>query len=105
MRAQCWLVYDMPRTNMPIDRRTFILAGAASAAAAQTTSQRKLRIAIVGTGHRAWAHIQVLKALPEFEIVALADPTPANLDHAASLIGTKTATYSDYRKMLAERKD
>jgi predicted dehydrogenase len=90
---------------MPLDRRTFILAAGASVAAAQTDSQKKLRIAIVGTGHRAWAHIQVLKALPEFEIVALADPTPANLDHAASLIGTKTATYSDYRKMLAERKD
>jgi predicted dehydrogenase len=89
---------------MPLDRRTFILAGA-SAAAAQTESPKKLRIAIVGTGHRAWAHIQVLKALPEFEIVALADPTPQNLDHAASLIGAKTATYSDYKKMLAERND
>ena len=89
---------------MPLDRRTFILAAGASAAAAQD-SQKKLRIAIVGTGHRAWAHIQVLKALPEFEIVALADPTAQNLDHAASLIGGKTATYTDYRKMLADRND
>jgi predicted dehydrogenase len=89
---------------MAIDRRTFILAGA-SVAAAQTESPKKIRIAIIGTGHRSWAHIQVLKALPEFEVVALADPTPANLDHAATLVGTKVATYSDYRKMLAERKD
>lgn len=74
-------------------------------AVAQTEPQRKLRIAIVGTGHRSWAHIQVLKALPEFEIVALADITPANLDHAATLIGGKPAMYSDYKKMLAEQKD
>lgn len=90
---------------MAIDRRTFLLAAGASAAVAQSDSQKKLRIAIIGTGHRAWAHIQVLKALPEFEIVALADPTPDNLDHAATLVGAKTATYSDYKKMLAERKD
>ncbi len=93
---------------MQMDRRTFLLAAGASAAAAappQSDSQRRLRIAIVGTGHRAWAHIQVLKALPEFEVVALADPTPQNLDHAASLVGGKVATYSDYKKMLAERKD
>ncbi len=89
---------------MSLDRRTFILAASASAAA-QTDSPKKIRIAIIGTGHRAWAHSQVLKALPEFEVVAIADPTPQNLDHAASLIGGKTATYSDYRKMLAERSD
>jgi len=88
-----------------MDRRTFVLSAAASVAAGQTDSQKKIRIALVGTGHRAWAHIQVLKALPEFEIVALADPTAENLDHAASLVGAKTATYSDYRKMLAERHD
>ena len=88
-----------------MDRRMFVLSAAVSAAAAQTESQKKIRIALVGTGHRAWAHIQVLKALPEFEIVALADPTAENLDHAASLAGSKVATYSDYRKMLAERHD
>ncbi len=92
------------RNDMPIDRRTFLLAGA-SAAAAQTDNRKPLRIAIVGTGHRAWAHIQVLKALPDFEIVALADITPANLDKAASLAGGKPATYSDYKKMLEERHD
>ena len=90
---------------MSIDRRKFLLAAGASLAAAQTDSQKKLHIAIVGAGHRAWAHIQALKALPEFEIVAVADPTPENLDHSLSLIGGKPATYSDYKKMLAERTD
>jgi|SRR5215471_1908813 len=93
-------------TKMRLNRRTFVLgAGATAALSAQTNPQRKLRIAIVGAGHRSWAHIQVLKALPEFEIVALADPTPQNLDHAASLIGAKTENYADYKKMLTEHPD
>src|SRR6516164_9832884 len=91
---------------MRLNRRTFLAAaGATAALSAQTNPQRKLRIAIVGAGHRAWAHIQVLKALPEFEIVALADPTPQALDYSASLIGAKAATYADYRKLLAEHPD
>ncbi len=75
---------------------------AASALDAQT--EKPIRLAIIGTGHRGWAHLAILKTLPQFQVVALADPTPANLDRGASLApGAKT--YSDYRKMLAERHD
>src|SRR5579872_6359728 len=87
---------------MQTDRRSFLLAATATALSAQTPP--KIRIAIVGTGHRAWAHIQVLKAIPDFEIVALADTTPENLDHAATLVGGKPKVYSDYKKLLAEEK-
>ncbi len=90
------------------DRRSFLvtagatLAAAASALDAQT--EQPIRLAIIGAGHRAWAHLAILKTLPQFQVVALADPTPANLDKAASLApGAKT--YSDYRKLLAERND
>ena len=90
------------------DRRSFLvqagasLAAAASALEAQT--EKPLRIAIIGTGHRGWAHLAILKTLPQFQVVALADPTPANLDRGASL-APAAKTYSDYRKMLAERND
>ncbi|MCL5744599.1 MAG: hypothetical protein M1541_11840, partial [Acidobacteria bacterium] len=59
---------------MSIVRRGFLLAGAGASLAAQ--QPKKIRVAIIGTGHRAWAHIAVLKTIPDFEIVALADPTP-----------------------------
>jgi predicted dehydrogenase len=85
-------------------RREFLLAGAAASLAAQTA--RKIRIGIVGTGHRGWAHINVIRSANlEIDIVALADPTPEFLDKAASLAGAGVKTYSDYRKMLAEVKD
>jgi predicted dehydrogenase len=90
---------------MSMKRRPFLLGAGVSVLFAQTESRRKFRIAIVGAGHRAWAHIQVLKALPDFEIVALADPTPQNLDHSASLVGGKPALYADYHKLFAEQKD
>lgn len=94
---------------MQTNRRSFLASAgvsalAAGASALQGQTQKPLRIAIVGTGHRAWAHLAILKSLPQYQVVALADPTPAFLDKAATMApGAKT--YSDYHKMLAERND
>lgn len=93
---------------MPTDRRSFLLNAGVSALAAGASalaqSEKPIRIAIIGSGHRAWAHLGVLKALPGYQVVAIADPTPKNLDQGASLApGAKT--YSDYKKLLAERND
>ena len=85
-------------------RREFLLAGAAASVSAQTP--KRIRIGMIGTGHRGWAHVNVMRAGGvEMDIVALADPTPEFLDRAASLAGSGVRTYSDYRKMLAEVKD
>lgn len=95
--------------NFVTDRRSFLLAAGASALTAGARAQdaqgeKPIRLAIVGTGHRAWAHLAILKALPQFQVVALADPTPDNLDRAATL-APSAKTYTDYRKLLAERND
>jgi predicted dehydrogenase len=91
-------------TTSTVSRRAVLLSTAAAAAtAAQTTAP--VRVAFVGTGHRTWAHIPVLKRIPGYQIVALADPTPGFRDKAATLVGSQPALYSDYRKMLAERTD
>ncbi|MCI0420350.1 MAG: Gfo/Idh/MocA family oxidoreductase, partial [Acidobacteria bacterium] len=84
-----------------VSRRTFV-AASLSALAAQPN--QLIRMAIIGTGHRGWSHIETLKATPGFEIVALADPTPEFLDRAATLV-PGAARYTDYKKLLAERKD
>jgi predicted dehydrogenase len=77
---------------------------AVNASVLNAQNENRLRLAIIGTGRRGWAHLAILKALPQFQVVALADPTPPNLDRGAGLApGAKT--YSDYRKMLAEQKD
>jgi predicted dehydrogenase len=83
------------------------MSAAVAAASAQTEKppEKKIRLAIIATGHRSWIHFAVLKALPDFEIVALADPTKEALDHGATLAGGHPALYADYRQMLAEHKD
>src|SRR5215471_15282280 len=91
------------------NRRSFLMSAGASALVAGATqleaqTDKPIRLAIIGTGNRAWAHLAILKSLPGFEVVALADPTPENLDRAATM-APKAATYADYRKLLAERKD
>jgi predicted dehydrogenase len=95
--------------DIQTDRRSFLRTAGASALAAgasalQAQSEKPIRIAVIGSGHRAWAHLAILKNMPQYQVVAIADPTPQNLDKGASLApGAKT--YSDYRKMLAERND
>jgi predicted dehydrogenase len=91
---------------METNRREFLMGASALAAGAPLAAQtgKPIRIAIIGTGTRAWAHLAILKSLPGYQVVALADPTPENLDKAATLApGAKT--YTDYKKLLAERKD
>lgn len=90
------------------NRRSFLLQAGASALAAsslmEAQTDKPIRLAVIGTGRRGWAHLAILKTLPQYQVVAIADPTPANLDRGSSLApGAKT--YSDYKKMLAERND
>jgi predicted dehydrogenase len=85
-------------------RRSLLLAGAVSASALWGQGDKPIRLAVVGTGNRGRAHIAVIRTMPEFQIVALADPTAANLEQAARL-APDAKTYADYRKMLAEEKD
>jgi len=89
---------------MTMSRRG-ILASGVAALASQAQEQKKLKLAFIGTGHRAWEHIQILKSIPDFEVVALADPTPDFRDHAATLAGAGVRTYSSYQEMLAKEKD
>ena len=89
--------------SIQLTRRSVLLSAAAPLAVAQT--DQKLRIAFIATGHRSWVHIPMVKLIPEFEIVALADPTPAFLDRAATLAGAGAALYADYKKMLDEHRD
>src|SRR5215472_19095149 len=94
---------------MQTNRRSFLMTAGVSALAAggsalDAQTEKPIRLAIIGTGHRGWAHLAILKNMPQYQVVALADVTPANLDRGATFApGAKT--YSDYKKMLADEKD
>ena len=64
-----------------------------------------IRVGIVGASADPWAwastaHIPALKALPEFEVVAVASRNQANADAAAAAHGIPHA-YGDYAEMVA----
>lgn len=81
--------------------RRGVLAGAASAAWGQEPARKRIRLGLIGTGHRGWAFIQVLKALPDFELTAMADPTPEFATRAAELAGPGVRRYSSWQELLA----
>lgn len=61
-------------------------------------SQQKLRVAVVGVGHLGQAHARVLSALPDVELVGVAD---ANLAQAETVAARhKTQAYSHYGALL-----
>jgi ornithine cyclodeaminase/alanine dehydrogenase-like protein (mu-crystallin family) len=65
-------------------RRDFVLAaGAAALGGGRSQAADRIKLAIIGTGHRALQHIEALKLITDYEIVALADPTPEFRDRAA----------------------
>jgi predicted dehydrogenase len=87
-----------------LSRRNLLLSATAPVLSAQAPV-KKIRIAYIGTGHRAWGMIQIIRKMPDVEIVAIADITPENRDRGATLAGPQAKAYSDYKTMLAERKD
>src|SRR5690349_11716934 len=95
-----------------LGRRDFLrsgIAGAAGAAfdaSAQGQPAKKVRYGIVGCGTRGRnSHLVYLKRyVPEVEIAALCDITPEALEQAQALC-PGAAAFTDYRRMLAERKD
>ncbi len=84
-----------------LSRRGLLLASAPLLAQSAT----KIRIAYIGTGHRAWGLIAIMRRIPGCEIVAVADPTPQFRDRGATLAGPQAKAYNDYQTMLAEQKD
>src|SRR5258708_5260129 len=61
---------------------------------------RRARIGIIGTGWWAtYAHLPSLISYPLADVVALPDPSPERLAHAAGHLGIG-ARYEDYRAML-----
>lgn len=95
-----------------MDRRKFIAgtSAALAATACSTTTlsapnQRKLRMAIVGTGSRGsstWGQEVVQGYSDVVEIVGLCDRNGKRVEAAKKLIGTAAPTFTDFDRMIKE---
>jgi predicted dehydrogenase len=57
---------------------------------------QKVKIGLIGTGMMGLEHIRNLQLLPEFEIVAMADPTESSLHWARGALGEKASSVKEY---------
>ena len=100
-----------------MNRRKFIKTGAAGLAAstlnhealAELINGKPKRVGLIGTGWYGKADLLRLIQVAPVEVVSLCDVDSNLLSEAAEIVaerqksGKKPRTYSDYRKMLAEK--
>jgi predicted dehydrogenase len=92
-------------------RRSFLSMSAAIAAPAILGAQSPndtMRFAIIGVGNRGSYHLKQLLKVAGTKVVAVCDILPERAAAAATVVekaGGSAAVYTDYRKMLEERKD
>src|SRR5689334_18912164 len=92
-----------------MNRRQFLLTGAAGLAAAQAQEQKKFRVGMIGCGWYGKSDLFRLIQVSPVEVVSLCDVDSKMLSDAADMVATRQAsknkprTYGDYRKMLAEK--
>lgn len=99
----------MPHT---ISRRTLLHVPAAALAAPAVLSAQspgsELRVAFVGTGNRGTYLLRHMLRVPGVRVVAVCDLLEDRARAAAAIVaetGGSAQTYTDYRKMLDDRKD
>ena len=72
-----------------------------------TSQIEKIRVGMIGVGGIAQGHVQRLLALPEVEIVALADASIKSIENTQERHGEGVAqaqTFADYRELLEKTK-
>ncbi len=92
-------------------RRDFIASTAAAglASAQEFDATKKRRVGLIGSGWYGKCDLLRLIQVAPVEVISLCDVDQVMLDKAADIVATRQAsrkkprTYSDYRKMLAEK--
>ncbi len=91
-----------------MNRRSFLSSSAAAVAALQAQEKPK-RVGLIGTGWYGKSDLLRLIQVSPVEVISLCDVDSRMLSEAAEIVSTrqlskkKPRTYSDYRKMLAEK--
>ncbi len=72
--------------------------------AADDNSDEPLKVAVIGTGARGCDLLRSLTTIPSIRVTAICDDYAPHLSRASEYAGPQAATYSDYKKLLAEAK-
>ena len=81
-----------------------IFLSSSSLPQAHTAKEPRFRLAILGVVHsHAWGHLREIAKMPGVELVGIADPR-ADLREAAAKEAPGVTLYTDYAKLLDEKK-
>src|SRR5262245_26447329 len=95
--------------HMHCNRRTFFTAatgfalGTRLAASSVQGANNRIRVGVIGTGGRARGLMNLLKKLPDNEMVAICDVYEPRLLQAAETAGPTATKIADYRRILDDR--
>lgn len=82
-----------------MNRRTFVVASAATAAWAAPPSDQ-VRLGLIGSGGRGRSVLREFKKFPDMKPAAVCDIYEPNLERGLSEAGAGVTAYRDYRKLL-----
>lgn len=91
-----------------INRRGFLQSGATAALAASSWrrslgANERIGIGMIGYGLIGYSHLEDFQEQPDVDMVAIAETHRLRREKAATLMGTRTAQYNDFREMLENR--
>lgn len=92
-----------------MNRRSFLVSAAATTAALQAQAEKPKRVGLIGAGWYGKCDLLRLIQVSPVEVVSLCDVDKRMLAGAADIVAGRQAskkkprTYTDYRKMLAEK--
>jgi predicted dehydrogenase len=103
------------KSDVNMNRRAFLLNGAVTLAGASMSGipqilqaaplrGKKLAVGIIGTGNRGAGIANIIRRLDGLEVVACSDVLPKNLEKGLAHAGFKAVAYSDYRKLLEDKR-
>src|SRR5882672_7191179 len=99
----------MQHTYNMLSRRDVLKTTLAMPALLQAQSPNDtVRVAVIGVGNRGSYDLKSVLKVPGVKVVALCDIDAEHLNAAKEIVseaGSEPATYTDFRKMLDERKD
>ena len=108
----------MAKKKNELSRRKFLSSSVGAALAAASLpllktgfvwgkpAGAKLKVALVGTGVRGsslWGKTLIAEYSDVLEMVGLCDINPKRMEYAKNFMGTKCATYTDFKQMIEER--
>ena len=71
--------------------------------AAEPSTGTKIKLGLIGVGSRGLYHLNILKTIPDADIVAICDDYQPSIDAAKAALGRDVKVYTNYKELIAQK--